>query len=98
MSQNREPPAYQEYPAPMLSKLAFRTMSMQERGLLYTLRLECWVNKKLPRDPGDLAKVLGLPPQEVADAIDAVMPFFMVADKFIYCPELEDYRQHLEER
>lgn len=98
MSQNRDAPAFQEYAAAMLTRLPFRTMTLQDRGLLYTMRLECWVNKRLPVNHGDLAKVLGLPVAEVAASLPAVMPFFDVVDGFIISPELEDYRAHLDER
>ena len=98
MSQNREPPAYQEYAAAMLTKLPFRTMTLQDRGLLYTIRLECWVNKQLPSNHHDLAKVLGLPADEVAASLNAVMQFFEMTGNFIVCPELENYRAHLAER
>lgn len=93
--QNRKPPAYQEYAATILSELPFRTMTLQERGLLYTMRLECWVNMRLPDTHNELAKVLGLPVAEVAESLGAVMPFFDLQDGFIICPELEDYRTHL---
>lgn len=98
MSQNRDAPAYQEYAATMLAQIPFRTMSLQDRGLLYTLRMECWVNVRLPHSHSDLAKVLGLSIAEVAGSLAAVMPFFEVVDGFIVSPELENYRAHLEER
>lgn len=98
MSQNRDAPAFQEYAATMLSRLTFRTMTLQDRGLLYTMRLECWVNVRLPSNSNDLAKVLGLPIEQVAKSLTAVMPFFAVVDGFIISPELEDYRTHLAER
>ncbi|MCP5246579.1 MAG: hypothetical protein H6937_11800 [Burkholderiales bacterium] len=98
MSQNREPPAFQEYAATMLSKLSFRTMPLQDRGLLYTMRLECWVNKQLPSNHHDLAKVLGQPVEEVTASLAAVMEFFEIDGNFIVCPELESYRVHLAER
>lgn len=98
MSQKRDAPAYQEYAANILAQLPFRIMTLQDRGLLYTMRLECWVNKRLPHNHNDLAKVLGLAVAEVADSLAAVMPFFEVVEDFIVSPELEDYRQHLEER
>jgi len=98
MSQNRDAPAYQEYAATILTQLPFRTMTLQDRGLLYTMRLECWVNVRLPHSQNDLAKVLGLTVAEVAGSLAAVMPFFEVVDGFIISPELENYRAHLEER
>ncbi|TXI38905.1 MAG: hypothetical protein E6Q59_05840 [Nitrosomonas sp.] len=98
MSQNREPPAFQEYAATMLSNLQFRRMSLQDRGLLFTMRLECWVNKQLPSDHHDLAKILGLPVDEVTVSLTAAMEFFEITGDFIVCPELENYRAHLAER
>lgn len=98
MSQNRDAPAYQEYAATMLSQIPFRTMTLQDRGLLYTMRMECWVNVRLPHSQNDLAKVLGLPVAEVAGSLAAVMPFFEVMDGFIVSPELENYRAHLADR
>ena len=98
MSQNRDAPAYQEYAATILAQLPFRTMTLQDRGLLYTMKLECWVNVRLPHNHSDLAKVLGLPVAEVAASLAAVMPFFEIVDGFIISPELENYRAHLADR
>lgn len=98
MSQNRDAPAYQEYAAALLVKLPFRTMSLQDRGLLYTMRLECWVNMRLPHNHNDLAKVLGLPVTEVTGSLAAVMPFFEVVNGFIISPELENYRAYLADK
>jgi len=93
--QNRKPPAYQEYAATILTNLSFRGMTLQERGLLYTMRLECWQNVRLPENHNKLAEVLGRPAAEIANSLNAVMPFFDLQDGFIICPELEDYRTHL---
>ena len=91
MAQNRDAPAYQEYAAAMLAQIPFRTMTLQERGLLFTMRLECWVNIQLPNNRIALAKVLGMPVNEVAESLPAVMPFFEIVDGFILSPELENY-------
>ena len=93
--QNRKPPAYMEYAATMLAQLPFRTMTLQDRGLLYTMHLECWENVRLPGNHKDLANVLGRLVAEIAESLGAVMPFFDLQDGFIICPELEDYRMHL---
>lgn len=98
MSQNREAPAYQEYAASMLAKIEYRTMTLAERGLLDTMRRECWVNGRLPERPGLLAKVLGFSEQEITDCLPAVMPLFRTSEGAIFCPELDNYRRHLEER
>lgn len=94
--QNRPAPAYQEYAAAMMASTSYRVLGLAERGLLYSMRLECWVNQSLPENPATLAKILGFDPAEVAAALPAVMLFFRKENGFITSPELDDYRRHLE--
>ncbi len=96
MAQSRDAPAYQEYPANFMARIQYRVMSLAERGLLLTLRHECWVNKQVPADPRTLARMLGYEVNEVSAALPAVMPFFALAGGCIVCPELDAYRAHLE--
>lgn len=96
MAQSRDAPAYQEYPANFMARIQYRVMSLTERGLLLTLRHECWVNKQVPADPCTLARMLGYEVSEVGAALPAVMPFFAMAGGYIVCPELDAYRAHLE--
>ena len=92
----RNPPAFQEYAADMLANRLFRTMSLQERGLLMTMRFECWVNKSVPADAGDLAKTLGLPKEDVFHTLTSrVSYFFVETDKNLVCIELDAYRNKL---
>jgi hypothetical protein len=99
MTQNRKAPAYQEYAATMLSNKYYRLMSLAERGLLYALRLECWENQDLPANSSDLAKYLGVQSGDINNAYtDRVKAFFKVELDKLTCPELDDYRQHLNER
>lgn len=95
MAQNRQPPAYQEYAASIMARVEYRAMSLAHRGLLYTLRLECWINHTLPENPATLAKVIGFDAAEIASALPSVLPFFSVKDGLISCPELDDYREHI---
>ena len=94
---NREPPAYQEYASTMLANRAYRLMTASERGVLWSMRLECWANHTLPLDPCALAKILGLDAGEVATALPAVMAFFSDETREIRCPELDAYRAKLED-
>ena len=96
MTQNRPPPAFQEYAASMMAKTDYRVMSLAGRGLLYSMRLECWVNHSLPCEVVKLAKVLGFDPAEVGGVINEIKPFFHFSDEAITCPELDDYRVHLD--
>ena len=96
MAENRKPPAYQEYASTMLANISFRSMDLAQRGLLYTMRLECWANESLPSNVDTLSNVLG---QNVKpEHLKAVQPFFRIDESTIISPELNDYRQHLEER
>lgn len=98
MTQHREPPAFQEYAATMMANIEFRTMSLAARGLLYTMRLECWVNRRLPADPARLARMLGFDAEEVTSLLPEVMGFFRRDSDYIVCTELDAYRTHLEVR
>lgn len=96
--ENRPAPAFQEYAAAMLSRLEYRTLTLPQRGLLYSMRLECWVNRYLPESPDVLARILGFDVAEVAAELPYVMAFFQVENGRIFSPELEGYRAHLEAR
>ena len=99
MAQNRKPPAFQEYAATILSSKAFRVMNLSQRGLLFTMRLECWANQSIPSLSNELAKYLGFSHSEVSDALSAeVISYFNDSGNSYVCPELEDYRQHLNDQ
>lgn len=98
MTQNREPPAYQEYPATIMAKVQYRTMSLEQRGLLFTLKMECWINQSLPYDESSLAKILGFPKDQIRRCLPAAMYFFHEVSGCIRSQELDDYRAHLESR
>ncbi len=95
MTQNRPPPAYQEYAAQLLANRDFRVLSLSERGLLWTIRLECWVNQSLPADSAMLGRVLGFSADEVRHALPNISAFLGQSEDSLTCPELDDYRQHL---
>lgn len=101
MSRNRKPPAYQEYAASFLASHSFRLATLEERGLWWTLRLECWENRRLPADPAQLAAIL--PGAFDVDAVRRCLVRLLQINAFVVddadwltCPELEDYRLHLE--
>lgn len=98
MAQHREAPAFEEYAASMMARTGYRVMSLGGRSLLYTLRLECWVNGCLPADASLLARVLGFDAAEVERLLPEVADFFVIDGSGISCPELDDYRAHLEDR
>ena len=95
----RPAPAYQEYASDMLANAKYRMMSLSERGLLDTMRKECWVNHKIPKNPEDLARYLGFELKEINQNLtEKVLGFFKEIDNELICSELEDYRQNQKER
>ena len=95
----RPAPAYQEYASDMLANAKYRMMSLSERGLLDTMRKECWVNHKVPKDPENLARYLGFELKEINQNLsEKVLGFFREVNSELICPELEDYRKNQQER
>ena len=95
MAQNREAPAYQEYAAAMMARREYRVMSLAARGLLFSLRLECWVNRTVPASPAMLARVLGYPHDEIEAVLAEVAPFLERDAANFVMPDLENYRAHI---
>lgn len=95
MQPNRTAPAYQEYAASMMARFEYRTLTLAQRGLLYSMRLECWVNQCLPEPPEILARILGFDVAEIAAEIPYVMALFAVENGRIFAPDLEAYRARL---
>lgn len=95
-TRGREAPAYQEYAAGMMSRIEYRVLTLPQRGLLYSMRLECWVNHFLPESPEMLGRVLGYDPKEVAAELPYVISFFACENGRITSPELESYRAYLD--
>jgi uncharacterized protein YdaU (DUF1376 family) len=95
----RPPPAYQEYASDLLANAKFKMMSLEERGLFFTMRMECWVNSSLPLDLSSLARYLGLEVIELEKSLSAgVLSFFKTKGDELICPELEDYKAKLIEK
>ena len=96
MAQKRDAPAYQEYAASILALAKFKELTLAERGLLYTLKMECWVNQTVPKDIQKLARYIGCEGEELELLLPQVMQFFSVSKDRINSPELDNYRIHLE--
>ncbi len=95
----RPAPAYQEYASDMLANAKYRMMSLSERGLLDTMRKECWVNHRVPKNPEELARYLGVEIKEINQNLsEKVLSFFKEVEGELICTELEDYRLNQQER
>lgn len=95
----RPPPAYQEYASDLLADRNYRSMSLVERGLLHTLRLELWVVPTLPGNISDLADLLRIPVEEIEKSFTRrVGAFFEITEHAITCPELDRQKAKLERK
>jgi hypothetical protein len=96
---NRLPPAYQEYASDMLANSRYRTMTLAERGLMDTMRRECWFNGSVPKEPQELATYLGKPVEDISLNLSIrVLSFFRERHDQLICPELDAYKAELEIR
>lgn len=99
MTKLRPPPAYQEYASDTLANKQFRLLSLPERGLRATMRMECWANGSIPCSAKELALLLNLNPADVQRNLTiGVLSYFEEHDGNLSCPELEGQRERLMEQ
>jgi hypothetical protein len=92
----RAPPAYQEYASDLLASANFRRMTLAERGLFLTLKLECWFNETVPENATELSSLIGLPEDEIRKNFSVLVKRdFEIINGTILCPELERQRSNL---
>jgi hypothetical protein len=91
-----------EYGSDLLGLEGVKLMTLNERGLLATMRWHLWANDTLPADPQLMARLLGLEAAEVQAALtDRVMSFFSPVkgdSTRLICPELAAQMERLMER
>ena len=96
MTKLRPPPAFQEYATDTLANRQFRLLSLPERGLRATMRMECWANGMIPCSAEELALFLNLNPADVQrNLTGGVLSYFEEKDGNLSCPELEEQRERL---
>jgi hypothetical protein len=89
-------PGLMIYPSDMLSKREYRMMGADERALLYSITLECWVNGSVPSDPEQLAKIVGLGLDVVRRGFtDNLIYFLDESEGEFTMPDVERYRAEL---
>ena len=90
----RPAPAFMEYASDMLVNTS--GMSLDERGLLMSMRWRCWTHNEIPRTPELLAPLIGIPADQIQVSLTGkVLGFFAPTEEHsdrLNCPELEDYR------
>lgn len=97
----RNPPAFQLYAATILADEQFKTLALGERGLFLTMMMQSWVNasSSIPRNPRDLAHILGLELCAVEQALTSrVLDYFTEENGRLSSQELIDQKTNLNER
>ena len=89
-------PYYQNYSANWNSNRQFKLMTLEERGLLWTLYNEYWINDFLPNNSFEMARYFGYNEQFIKVALtERVLSFFNKVGDELRCPELDGYRQNV---
>lgn len=95
----KDVPYFPLYAANILAAKPFKLMSLKERGLWITIQMECWVNGEVPANKTELSKYLGVPIQEIEEALtQQQFSFIQIIKEILISPELEEYRKKYEER
>ena len=85
-------PAFMFYASDIMADKRYRLMELHERGLLITLKCECWVNGSAPADPDELAKWLGFAQEKIKSALtQRVLEFFKIGDGELIDPAIDRY-------
>lgn len=92
-------PAFQEYPADYLGNRDWRCLTLAQRGLLQTMRFECWTVGNVPADQEELAQCVGIAVDELAKMLTSkVLQYFnKVGDSYV-CEALDNYKAYLVNR
>ena len=92
----RPPPAYQEYASDMLARREYRELSFEARGLLWSMRLEWWVNGDFPVNSKRLAGFMGTTIEMIDKLLPQIEAFCETDGQTITFRDLSDYKMKLE--
>lgn len=86
-------PWFRIFASHYLADRNFRTASLEERGLVLSMQLECWVCTDIPSDPTELSQILGVPSDQVKRSLSPkVLSFFNTRNENYYSQFLDDQR------
>jgi uncharacterized protein YdaU (DUF1376 family) len=88
-------PAFMEYSRDVTLRIA--ALTLEERGLYWSLRLWSWTEGPLPVEPGRLARIVGVSLQKFRQLFPTVLPLLQERDGKYVCPDLEAQRDRYAE-
>ncbi len=87
-------PWFRMFASNYLADRSFRTASLEERGLIISMMLECWASVDVPKDPGELSQILGVSVDQVGSALTPkTLSFFKSRGDSYYSEFLDDQRK-----
>jgi hypothetical protein len=97
MNDQREAPAFLEYPGDHLSSYHFRQMPIDTKGVWITLRYLFWLEDYLPSESETLCQIAGIDKNALESAWPYIFPKYfdyVPGDtSMVYCPALADYKE-----
>lgn len=86
-------PWFKVFSTHFLADRDYRVTSLEERGLIFSMLLECWSSLDVPTDSQELSQVIGVPKEQVARALTPkVLTFFKTRDQSYFSEYLEKQR------
>lgn len=86
-------PWFRMFAANYLADRNFRTISLEERGLVLSMLLECWASIDIPKKPDELSQILGVPVDQVKRALTfKALSFFEERGDSYHSSFLDDQR------
>ena len=86
-------PWFRMFAANYLADRNFRTISLEERGLILSMLLECWASIDIPKKPDELSQILGVPVDQVKRALTSkALSFFDERGDSYHSNFLDDQR------
>lgn len=92
-------PWFRIFSSHYLSDRDFRTASLEERGLVFSMLLECWSNVDIPSELNELSQILSVPSQQVEHALTPkALSFFKQRGNSYYSEYLDEQRNSFLEK
>ena len=76
----------------------YAMLPLEARGLLFDLIMRVWSNGSVPASPADLARLVGAPPEQIAELLPRLAAFTAEKGGRINLPMLEAERRRVHER
>ncbi|MGD1047606.1 MAG: hypothetical protein ABR899_02495 [Candidatus Krumholzibacteriaceae bacterium] len=84
-------------PKDFLASEDFLLLSLEQKGLLFHAMLICWANGSIPAAPAELGRLLGAPPEQIAELLPSLTRYFSTKGDRLVCPFLDAERHRVRE-